>query len=91
MTEKPSGILMLITQQIIEVYRPIVKAVGEALHKLAEVIDEIGDDLADTQEREKDRAYEHLITPPRDHTTVHVTHTSTKPPHPARIYRRRTP
>lgn len=95
MTEKPSAILTLITEQVIEAYRPIVKAVGEALHELAEILDEIRDEirdeLADTQAREKNRAYAHLITPPLNHAHAHVTHTNTKPPAPTRIYRRRTP
>lgn len=91
MTEKPSAILTLIVEQVIEAYRPIIKAVEEALHELAEVLDEIRDELTDTQAREKNRAYAHLITPPLNHTHAHVTHTNTKPPAPTRIYRRRTP
>lgn len=91
MTANPSPILTLIAQQIFEVYRPILKAAGDALRKVAESLDEIRELHEETQERETHRAYEHLITPPHDHTHSHVSHTSAKPPHPARIYRRRTP
>ena len=74
----------------------------EFAKKILPVIQELAAQLRDTmaqfeeaataaQEREKQRAYEHLITPPQDHTLAHVTHTRTKPPAPARIYRRRTP
>lgn len=66
-------------------------ALIEAWNKIADVAEEITGALEEVQEREKNRAYEHLITPPLDHTMSHVIHTSTKPPHPIRVYRRRTP
>lgn len=59
--------------------------------KLRDAMEQIGEQLETINEREKTRAYQELVTPPHDHTRTHVTHTRSKPPHPARIYRRRTP
>lgn len=69
----------------------ILPAIQELEAKLRDTIDQLEEVVTTVQEREKQRAYEHLITPPHDHTHAHVSHTSTKPPRPARPYRRRTP
>lgn len=91
MTNNSSPIFALIAQQIVDAYRPMVKAAGEVLRKVAEVLDKVRETYEETQEREKQRAYEHLVLPPHDHTRARVAHTSSKPPHPHRTYRRRTP
>lgn len=70
--------------ELAPILRKFVREAREALEKIEEHLGEV-------QEREKKRAYEHLITPPVDHTRTHVTHTSSKPPQGTRMYRRRTP
>lgn len=69
----------------------ILPVIQEIETKLRDTMDHLAEAITTVQEREKQRACEHLITPPHDHIRAHVTHTRTKPPRPARIYRRRTP
>ncbi|WP_211438892.1 hypothetical protein [Corynebacterium glutamicum] len=70
-------------ERISESLKPIIEALEKAWCYLT-------DALIRTQKRQTQRAYRELATPPVDHPHSHVTHTRTKPPAPARIYRRRT-
>lgn len=78
-------------QQVKATLPGILESVSTAFQKIAdaarEAIQWIGDLITEVEERE------HLDPPPQPLRvdTRHVTHTSTKPPRPARIYRRRTP
>lgn len=88
--DQPS-LLTILTQHILDAFRPVMKELTETLQRLGEAVRDLPEHQKKTQERKKNRAYEHMITPPHDHTHAHVTHTSPKPTSPARIYRRRTP
>lgn len=61
-----------------------VREAAEALAKIEELLEE-------TEAPESSRTDRRLVTRPVDHTHAHVTHTSSKPPHGKRMYRRRTP
>lgn len=82
------SLLASLTKWFNEEFMP---AIRKLVSEVAEALAKIEEHLGEVQEREKKRAYEHLITPPVDHTHAHVTHTSSKPPHGKRMYRRRTP
>ena len=82
---------MTMTDQIVAKLIKMMEPIREAWVKLRDAVNEIAEAVEGVQEREKTRAYEHMITPPHDHTHSHVTHTSSKPPHDTHLYRRRTP
>lgn len=91
MTHAPIKDLREFWRDLFQRFQPVVEAWKEAIEKFGEGLDEIEEALTTYQEREKKRAYEHMITPPLDHTLAQVTHTRSKPPQPHRTYRRRTP
>ena len=73
-----------LVERVLEVVRP-------AIEKIAELWEEITEAL--TKQREWETARKESLAPlaPNRVDTRHVSHTSTKPPRPTRIYRRRTP
>lgn len=70
--------------EFIPAWGKFVREVAEALAKIEELLEE-------TEAPESSRTDRRLVTRPVDHTHAHVTHTSSKPPHGVRMYRRRTP
>lgn len=84
MTDRDPGSMESVIERIRESFKPLIEALEKAWRDLA-------DALTSAQERQTQRTHQELVTPPVDHTRTHVTHTRTKPPAPARIYRRRTP
>lgn len=71
-------------EEFMPAIRKLVSEVAEALAKIEELMEE-------TEAPESSRTDRRLVTRPVDHTHAHVTHTSSKPPHGKRMYRRRTP
>lgn len=71
-------------EEFMPAMRKLVHEVAEALAKIEELLEE-------TAAPESSRTDRRLVTRPVDHTHAHVTHTSSKPPHGKRMYRRRTP
>lgn len=84
MSNVNAGPMKEVTRRISESLKPAIEALEKAWRDLT-------DALTRTQEQQAQRAHQELVTPPVDHTHDHVTHTSTKPPHPIRVHRRRTP
>ncbi|ALC05940.1 hypothetical protein CDES_07655 [Corynebacterium deserti GIMN1.010] len=71
-------------EEFMPAMRKLVREVAEAMAKIEELLEE-------TADPESSRVDRRLVTRPVDHTRAHVTHTSSKPPHNTRLYRRRTP
>lgn len=69
----------------------IMPAIRKLVSEVAEVLAKIEELLEETEAPESSRTDRRLVTRPVDHTHAHVTHTSSKPPHGVRMYRRRTP
>ncbi|AKF27811.1 hypothetical protein YH66_09735 [[Brevibacterium] flavum] len=69
----------------------IMPALRKSMREAAEALAKIEELLEETEAPESSRTDRRLVTRPVDHTHAHVTHTSSKPPHGKRMYRRRTP
>ncbi|BAF54898.1 hypothetical protein [Corynebacterium glutamicum] len=72
------------TEEVLPSLRKLMREAAEALAKIEEVVEE-------AEGPESSRTDRRLVTRPVDHTHANVTHTSSKPPHGKRMYRRRTP
>lgn len=80
----PSSVFEELAKRVLESMEPFMEAMQRIWENLSE-------ELTKVQELKKQRKPAYPLTGSIDHTTAHVTHTSTKPPRLTRVYRRRTP